>query len=68
MINDKLLNNKAYSFGKNNFNSLDVQTQEFKTDPNKNPTERGRIHNSRNENKTSGGVLLTFGMDKENCI
>jgi len=67
MINDKSLNDKAYSFGKNNVNSLDVQTQEFKTDSNKKPTERGRIQKPHKENKTSGGVLLTFGMDKENC-
>ena len=75
MLNDKLLNDKAFSFGKNNIINPDSKTNEYqnesadkfiKKSKDNNIEKRGRIVNAKKENYHSGGVLLTFGMDKDN--
>lgn len=66
MLNSKLSNDKVFSFGKNNISNQDQKTNNFKKDKIHESKQRGRNPNKKNENKYSGGVLLTFGMDKEN--
>lgn len=66
MLTNKLSTDKAFSFGKNNTGTLDQETNDFKADSNDKSIQRGRNPIKKNENAHSGGVLLTFGMDKEN--
>jgi len=62
MLNNKLSNDKAFSFGKNDMYTNDTKTNDFKAD------QRSQIQNKKKENTNSGCVLLTFGMDREISI
>jgi len=71
MLTNKLSTDKAaFSFGKTNNlgTTTDEKTNSFKLDSSDKSNQRGRNLKKKNENAQSGGVLLTFGLDRENRI
>lgn len=66
MLNNNLSTDKAFSFGKNSTAKMDPKTNDFKAESGDKGNQRGRNPAKKNENLHTGGVLLTFGMDRDN--